>query len=68
MVNSLLLALKEMVDVLLLMTFFLVVVALFGLQLYGGTLRRKCVVTPGPNISYDPKEIASNSSKTLWSL
>ncbi|KAJ1210036.1 hypothetical protein NDU88_005404 [Pleurodeles waltl] len=41
---------KLLLDVLLLMLFVLVIVALLGIQLFKGDLRRKCVLNTDPAI------------------
>jgi len=46
-VNALLRSLRPLVEVLLIMCFLLIVIALIALQAYQGVLRRRCVLYPG---------------------
>ena len=65
MVNTLLSSLKLMSDVLILFIFFLGVMALIGLQLFSGELRKKCVLnTQFGNSTENKQERALNESKT----
>ena len=50
-VNALFLSMKPLSEVLFIMIFLLVVIALIGLQSYMGVLRQKCVEIPPNNIS-----------------
>ena len=63
MVNTLLRSLKLLSDVLVLFLFFLVVMALIGLQLFVGELRNKCVLNISANMSGDFAEYVQNESK-----
>ena len=65
MVNTLLRSLKLLSDVLVLFLFFLVVMALIGLQLFVGELRSKCVLNVPSNLSVDLMEYIRNESKHL---
>ena len=62
MVNSLLQSLRSMADVVVLMVFFLLLIAIIGLQIFSGVLRRKCILPPA-DVPYNPSVIAQNSSK-----
>ena len=63
MVNTLFRSLKLLSDVLVLFLFFLVVMALIGLQLFVGELRNKCVLNIPANLSGDFAEYIQNESK-----
>ena len=63
MVNTLLRSLKLLSDVLVLFLFFLVVMALIGLQLFVGELRNKCVLNISANMSGDFAQYVQNESK-----
>ena len=63
MVNTLLRSLKLLSDVLVLFLFFLVVMALIGLQLFVGELRNKCVINTPANLTVDFMEYVQNESK-----
>lgn len=63
MVNTLLRSLKLLSDVLVLFLFFLVVMALIGLQLFVGQLRNKCVLSIPTNVTVDFMEYTQNESK-----
>ena len=63
MVNTLLRSLKLLSDVLVLFLFFLVVMALIGLQLFVGQLRNKCVLNIPTNVTVDFMEYIQNESK-----
>ena len=63
MVNTLLRSLKLLSDVLVLFLFFLVVMALIGLQLFVGQLRNKCVLNVPTNVTVDFMEYIQNESK-----
>lgn len=65
MVNTLLRSLKLLSDVLVLFLFFLVVMALIGLQLFVGELRNKCVLNVPSNLTVDLEEYIRNESKHL---
>lgn len=65
MVNTLLRSLKLLSDVLVLFLFFLVVMALIGLQLFVGELRSKCVLNVPSNLTVDLMEYIQNESKHL---
>ena len=65
MVNTLLRSLKLLSDVLVLFLFFLVVMALIGLQLFVGELRNKCVPNVPSNLTVDLMEYIRNESKHL---
>ena len=65
MVNTLLRSLKLLSDVLVLFLFFLVVMALIGLQLFVGELRSKCVLNVPSNQTVDLMEYIRNESKHL---
>lgn len=65
MVNTLLRSLKLLSDVLVLFLFFLVVMALIGLQLFVGELRSKCVLNVPSNPTVDLMEYIRNESKHL---
>ena len=65
MVNTLLRSLKLLSDVLVLFLFFLVVMALIGLQLFVGELRNKCVLNVPSNLTVDLMEYIRNESKHL---
>ena len=65
MVNTLLRSLKLLSDVLVLFLFFLVVMALIGLQLFVGELRSKCVLNVPSNLTVDLMEYIRNESKNL---
>jgi len=65
MVNTLLRSLKLLSDVLVLFLFFLVVMALIGLQLFVGELRSKCVLNAPSNLTVDLMEYIRNESKHL---
>ena len=65
MVNTLLRSLKLLSDVLVLFLFFLVVMALIGLQLFVGELRSKCVLNVPSNLTVDLMEYIRNESKHL---
>ena len=65
MVNTLLRSLKLLSDVLVLFLFFLVVMALIGLQLFVGELRSKCVLNVSSNLTVDLMEYIRNESKHL---
>ena len=65
MVNTLLRSLKMLSDVLVLFLFFLVVMALIGLQLFVGELRHKCVLNIPVNFTVDFMEYIQNESKDL---
>ena len=65
MVNTLLRSLKLLSDVLVLFLFFLVVMALIGLQLFVGELRSKCVLNVPSNTTVDLMEYIRNESKHL---
>ena len=57
-VNALLRAFKLLFEVIMLTTFCLMIFALFGLQMYMGVLRQKCVATvpaytPTASLSFD---------------
>ena len=65
MVNTLLRSLKLLSDVLVLFLFFLVVMALIGLQLFVGELRNKCVLNVPSNQTVDLMEYIQNESKNL---
>ncbi|CAH3140850.1 unnamed protein product [Porites lobata] len=66
MVNTLLRSLKLLSDVLVLFLFFLVVMALIGLQLFVGELRSKCVLNVPSNLTVDLMEYIRNES--VWYL
>ena len=63
MVNTLLRSLKLLSDVLVLFLFFLIVMALIGLQLFVGELRNKCVRNIPTNLTVDFMEYIRNESK-----
>ena len=63
MVNTLLRSLKLLSDVLVLFLFFLVVMALIGLQLFVGELRNKCVLRMPASAMVDFVEYIRNESK-----
>ena len=63
MVNTLLRSLKLLSDVLVLFLFFLIVMALIGLQLFVGELRNKCVRNIPTNLTVDFMEYIQNESK-----
>ena len=63
MVNTLLRSLKLLSDVLVLFLFFLIVMALIGLQLFVGELRNKCVSNIPTNLTVDFMEYIQNESK-----
>ena len=63
MVNTLLRSLKLLSDVLVLFLFFLVVMALIGLQLFVGELRNKCVLNHPANLTVDFADYINNESK-----
>lgn len=65
MVNTLLRSLKLLSDVLVLFLFFLVVMALIGLQLFVGELRSKCVLNVPSNLTVGLMEYIGNESKHL---
>ena len=65
MVNTLLRSLKLLSDVLVLFLFFLVVMALIGLQLFVGELRNKCVLNVPSNLTVDLMEYIRNESRHL---
>ena len=52
-VNALFLSMKPLSEVLFIMIFLLVVIALIGLQSYMGVLRQKCVENAPANISHE---------------
>ena len=52
-VNALFLSMKPLSEVLFIMVFLLVVIALIGLQSYMGVLRQKCVENPPMNITHE---------------
>ncbi|XP_068683417.1 sodium channel protein 1 brain-like [Montipora foliosa] len=64
MVNTLLRSLKLLSDVLVLFLFFLVVMALIGLQLFVGKLRNKCVLNHPANLTVDFADYINNES--MW--
>ena len=68
MVNTLLRSLKLLSDVLVLFLFFLVVMALIGLQLFVGELRSKCVLNVPSNLTVDLMEYIRNESKHLFDV
>ena len=59
-VNSLFRSMKPLAEVMFIMLFLVVVVALIGLQAYRGVLRRRCVRTP------DIDEISSGAAWTSY--
>ena len=63
MVNTLLVSMRMLSDVLVLIIFFLCVFSLLGMQLFMGELRNKCAVTipDSTNVSYS--RYVTNSSK-----
>ena len=65
MVNTLLRSLKLLSDVLVLFLFFLCVMALIGLQLFVGELRRKCVLDIPANLTVSFKDYVQNASKKI---
>ena len=65
MVNTLLRSLKLLSDVLVFFLFFLIVMALIGLQLFVGELRNKCVLNVPSNLTVDLMEYIRNESKHL---
>lgn len=65
MVNTLLVSMRMLSDVLVLIIFFLCVFSLLGMQLFMGELRNKCVVTIPVNINASYSQYVTNSSK-LW--
>lgn len=66
MVNTLLRSLKLLSDVLVLFLFFLVVMALIGLQLFVGELRNKCVLSIPASSTVDFVEYIRNESKAWF--
>ena len=63
MVNTLLVSMRMLSDVLVLIVFFLCVFSLLGMQLFMGELRNKCVVTIPDNINASYSRYVTNSSK-----
>ena len=63
MVNTLLVSMRMLSDVLVLIVFFLCVFSLLGMQLFMGELQNKCAVTIPENINISYSRYVTNSSK-----
>lgn len=60
---------KPLAEVMLIMLFLVIVVALIGLQAFQGVLRHRCVKTPDPDIINSDQAWASyvtNTSKQIY--
>ncbi|XP_048586351.1 sodium channel protein 1 brain isoform X2 [Nematostella vectensis] len=66
MVNTLLVSMKMLWDVMVLTLFFICIFALIGMQLFIGELRNKCALPVPENLSVPYRTYASNSS--IWYL
>ena len=63
MVNTLLVSMKMLWDVLILTMFFICIYALVGMQVFVGVLRNKCAEPVPENRQISYKDYASNSSE-----
>ena len=63
MVNTLLVSMKMLWDVLILTMFFICIYALVGMQVFVGVLRNKCAGPVPENLQISYKDYASNSSE-----
>ena len=63
MVNTLLVSMRMLSDVLVLIIFFLCVFSLLGMQLFMGELRSKCAITIPDNKNISYSRYVTNSSK-----
>lgn len=63
MVNTLLMSMKMLGDVMVLTTFFICIFALIGMQLFVGVLRNRCGIPVPVNLTMSYRSYASNSSK-----
>lgn len=63
MVNTLLVSMKMLWDVLILTMFFICIYALVGMQVFVGILRNKCAEPVPENLQISYKDYASNSSE-----
>ena len=63
MVNTLLVSMKMLWDVLILTMFFICIFALVGMQVFVGVLRNKCAEPVPDNLHMSYKEYASSPSK-----
>jgi hypothetical protein len=68
MVNTLLVSMRMLSDVLVLIIFFLCVFSLLGMQLFMGELRNKCAVTIPDNINVSYSNYVTNAGKPYFYL
>ena len=65
MVNTLLVSMKMLWDVLILTMFFICIYALVGMQVFVGVLRNKCAEPVPDNLQTPYQEYASNQSEYI---